>query len=182
MARSCGGATGFNARFINDNKIGPGSVICVMRAGQVIPKIVKVVRHTQPKMPTVNCAWDATGTHLVLNEGAFGDHADSVAMKLILRFFTQLQIDNMKEGLIATFFDSGLKSIGDYLGATAACLAQSPGVNVVLAEKLVANLQRHIKDVDLASLMAASNVFGPGIGETRFRALLKEISRSSEST
>ena len=169
-------ATGFNARFISDNMIGPGSAICVMRAGQVIPKIVKVVRHTKPKMPTgVDCSWDSTRTHLVLSEKTVGDQADSIAMKRILRFFALMQIDNMKEGLVSTFYEAGLRSIADYLEATATQFAQMPGVSDVLADKLVSNIQRRIKDVELASVMAASNVFGAGLGEKKMRTLLEEM-------
>lgn len=36
-------ATGHNAKFIRDNKIGPGAKIHIVRAGQVIPYIVKTV-------------------------------------------------------------------------------------------------------------------------------------------
>lgn len=167
-------ATGFNARFIEDNKIGPGSIIRVIRAGQVIPKIVQVVKHTVPKMPEIACSWDATRVHLVL-QGTGGDQADTVTIKLILRFFTHLQIDNMKEGLVAKFYDAGFKTIHDYLVADTARFLQLPGVSHVLADKLVSNIQEHIKEVDLATLMTASNVFGTGMGERKLKALLKEI-------
>ncbi len=36
-------ATGFNARFIYDNQIGPGAKVEITRAGDVIPQIIKVV-------------------------------------------------------------------------------------------------------------------------------------------
>ena len=169
-------ATGFNARFIEENKIGPGSIIRVIRAGQVIPKIVQVVKHTKPKMPLSESSWDATRVHLVLKEtGEESAETDTVAIKLILRFFSYLQINNMKEGLVAKFYEAGLTSIHDYLAADTARFLQMPGVSHVLAEKLVSNIQQHIKGVELATLMTATNVFGTGIGERKLKALLKEI-------
>ena len=36
-------ATGFNASFIYNNGIGPGSVIQITRAGDVIPHIIRVL-------------------------------------------------------------------------------------------------------------------------------------------
>ena len=48
-------ATGFNAKFIKDNCIGPGAVIEVCRSGEVIPDIMKVISTAEsgePKLPS----------------------------------------------------------------------------------------------------------------------------------
>lgn len=37
-------ATGFNAKFIRDNKIGPGAIIKIIRSGDVIPYIIGVIK------------------------------------------------------------------------------------------------------------------------------------------
>ena len=40
-------ATGFNGKFIRTNKIGPGSIIVIIRSGDVIPHIEEVLKESE---------------------------------------------------------------------------------------------------------------------------------------
>ena len=54
-------ATGFNAAFIRDNKIGPGAVLRVTRSGDVIPFIMGVVTAAEEaQLPTDEYPWHWT--------------------------------------------------------------------------------------------------------------------------
>ena len=44
-------ATAHNAKYIKDNKIGVGSVIQVVRSGDVIPKVHKVIKKASKAKP-----------------------------------------------------------------------------------------------------------------------------------
>ena len=49
-------ATAFNAKFVIDNCIGPGAQIQIVRSGDVIPKIEKVLKPSEtgkPKLPSI---------------------------------------------------------------------------------------------------------------------------------
>ena len=51
--------TGHNAAFIYKNKIGLGSIVSMIKSGDVIPKIQKVIKCSdKPKMPDVKCVWN----------------------------------------------------------------------------------------------------------------------------
>jgi NAD-dependent DNA ligase len=58
-------ATGFNAKFIKDNKIGPGARIIVARSGNVIPQIVGVIKPTYPSFPNVKYSWDRNLVNII---------------------------------------------------------------------------------------------------------------------
>lgn len=46
-------ATGFNAKYILDNKIGKNSVIRIQRSGEVIPDIKEIIKSSFPDLPSV---------------------------------------------------------------------------------------------------------------------------------
>ena len=54
-------ATGFNAKFIHDNGIGPGAQVQITRSGDVIPFIQEVTLPTTAQMPSVGWTWNLTG-------------------------------------------------------------------------------------------------------------------------
>ena len=54
-------ATGFNGSFIEENKIGVGAIIQIVRSGDVIPKILSVTTPAEKaKMPDVDYIWNDT--------------------------------------------------------------------------------------------------------------------------
>ena len=60
-------ATGFNAQFVNDNKIGVGSLITIRRSGKVIPHIVNVVEPAEKSMmPNMDYQWNESGVDIIL--------------------------------------------------------------------------------------------------------------------
>jgi len=70
-------ATGFNAKFISDNGIGPGAKVKIMRSGEVIPYIYEMVESVQPHLPT-KCPFcerelEWRGVHLACPNSGCGD-------------------------------------------------------------------------------------------------------------
>jgi len=60
-------ATGFNAKFIEDNKIGVGAIIKIIRSGDVIPKIEEVITSAEiPLMPKEKYIWNETHVDIML--------------------------------------------------------------------------------------------------------------------
>jgi len=62
-------ATGFNGKFIYENKIGPGSRVILMRSGDVIPHIVEVLSGAEagPQMPEEKYVWGKTGVDIMVD-------------------------------------------------------------------------------------------------------------------
>ena len=66
-------ATGFNGKFIRDNRINIGSIVKLVRSGDVIPHIIEVVQPSKyPNLPDIEYDWTESGvdtvsyTHLTL--------------------------------------------------------------------------------------------------------------------
>ena len=64
-------ATGFNAKFIQDNLIGVGSLVELIRSGDVIPHIRRVISGgiNGAKMPDCSYEWNETGVDILLSKG-----------------------------------------------------------------------------------------------------------------
>ena len=50
-------ASGHNAKYIKDYQIGKNSIIGVVRSGEVIPYVEKVIKSTLPDMPDFPYYW-----------------------------------------------------------------------------------------------------------------------------
>lgn len=161
-------ATAHNARFVQDNGIGPGAVVHVVRSGDVIPKIIRVEEAVPPKLPPVDpeWAWDANGVHAVL--AVLGDTAK---IKILLKFMTALGVEFTKEGSLTKLYEAGFDTIRKILDANPADIADIPGFGDVQAKKMLGSLVAKVAAADVINLMVASNAFGSGIGERKLRAL-----------
>ena len=102
-------ATGKNASFIEKNKIGIGSIIELVRSGDVIPDIKKiVVPAKEPLMPDVPYVWNDTHVDIMLVDKS----ADAtVREKNILGFFKALEVDGIGVGVIKKLIAAGYDSV-----------------------------------------------------------------------
>jgi hypothetical protein len=101
-------ATGFNAKFIHDNKIGPGAVVEITRSGDVFPYIVSVVKAAKkPQMPTGKWEWNATHVDIVAKEGV----SSQICIKLITSFLHQMGFKYIGERRVAKMYAGGVDSI-----------------------------------------------------------------------
>jgi DNA polymerase/3'-5' exonuclease PolX len=109
-------ATGFNGAFINDNKIGIGSIIELIRSGDVIPYIRKVVVPAEePKMPSVPFKWNDTHVDIMLEDLASDE---TVREKNITGFFRGIGVEGLSTGNIKRIIESGFNSVPAILKMT----------------------------------------------------------------
>ena len=102
-------ATGFNGAFINDNKVGIGAVIELIRSGDVIPHIRKVTTPAEEaKMPSVPFKWNDTHVDVLL-EDIHGD--ETVKEKIVTGFFRGIGVEGLSSGNIARIIDTGFDSV-----------------------------------------------------------------------
>ena len=103
-------ATAHNAAFIIKNKIGIGAVVQIVRSGDVIPKVEKVVQPAEEiKMPSdnYNLKWNKTKTDLVLIDS---ENNDIVKLKNI-EAFSQKLVAGLGRGNTKRIMDAGFDSI-----------------------------------------------------------------------
>ena len=173
-------ATAHNAKYIVDNNIGVGSVIQVVRSGDVIPKVLKVIKPSkEPKMPDkdMGVKWNKSGVDLILK-----DMNDStVRDKTTLAFFKTINVDGLKEGNLKKIIAAGYDTIGKILEIKVDDFLEIPGFKEKMANKIYTSMKTQIGKVELPLLMDASNTFGHGMGESRFKLILNQYPNIIES-
>ena len=164
-------ATGFNAKFIEENRIGVGALISIVRSGDVIPHILGVVMPAETiKWPVLAYEWNATHVDIMLTDKA--DDA-TVLEKNIAGFFKGIEVDGLGPGNIKKIIAAGFDSVPKIVAMTKADLLTVDGFKEKTAEKLWTGIKTRISKASLVDLMTASNIFGRGFGERRFTEIFK---------
>jgi len=176
-------ATGFNAQFIVDNKIGPGALIRITRSGDVIPFIQKVVKPaTDPiKLPQPG-KWNATGVDwvtsiqdLLADEGADNDILVlEIKKQQLLDFFVTIGVDGLREGTITQLMQANIVNLVDIIKLPLNMWERLIGAN---GNKIHASLHAVLHDIEPWKLMGGFHSFGKGVGVRKFKALFKALGK-----
>ena len=163
-------ATGFNAKFIKDNSIGIGSLIKLVRSGDVIPHIVEVIQSSsEPMMPKEKYIWNDTNVDIMLENKEINE---TVINKTITGFFKIIGVEGLSTGNIKRITDAGNNSIPKIIRMTKDDFLKVEGFKDKLATKISNGIAEKIKSTSLPELMQATNIFGRGFGEKRFKLIL----------
>lgn len=159
--------TGFNAKFITDNVIGPGAIIEVTRSGDVIPFCAKVISPAnQPALPEDyrdNYHWSETGVDLIANELP----EQSMIMQLV-DFFSGIDAPLLKEGNITSLYEAGYTSELSIIKASEEELIAVLGEN---GTKVFVGLRDRLNGIDEYILAGSLSFFGRGIGRRKIKKL-----------
>ena len=165
-------ATGFNAKFIKDNKIGVGSLIKLIRSGDVIPHIVEVIQSSsEPMMPKDEYVWNSTNVDIMLENK---ETNETVINKTITGFFKIIGVEGLSTGNIKRIMEAGFNTIPKIIKMTKDDFLKVEGFKDKLATKISTGISEKIKSTTLPELMQATNIFGRGFGEKRFKMILNE--------
>ena len=172
-------AAGFNGKYIYDNSIGPGAVIKITRSGDVIPYIVKVVAPAdEPEMPEEEYAWGS-----VKNPAEPGGAVDIYALnpgkimciKILHHFFTTLGVKHVALKTIGRIYDSGGDTLLKLLRMKRGDFMKIDGIEEKSAERIYVNIHEKLRSVPVHVLMAASSLFGQGVGVKTMKALIQSF-------
>jgi len=163
-------ATGFNGAFIKDNNIGVGTVVEIIRSGDVIPYIRKVVVPAEEaKMPSVPYKWNDTHVDIML-EDALSD--ETVKEKNITGFFRGIGVEGLSSGNITRIIKAGYDSVPKILNMTVDELKSVEGFQLKSATKIHDGIKEKIAAASLVTLMSATNIFGRGFSEKRIELIM----------
>lgn len=165
-------ATGHNASFIVKNKINIGSIIKVIRSGDVIPKITKVIKpSSEPKLPPhwIKYKWNETNVDFELINK---EDNSKVKFKNILYFFKTIGVDGLAEGNLKKIMKAGYKTVKEILEIKVEDLEEIDGFQKKMALKIYNSIQVKITSIELVDLMTATNLFGRGMGKSRMKLIL----------
>lgn len=165
-------ATGFNASFVKENKIGIGAVILLVRSGDVIPHILEVIKPAEEiKMPDVKYIWNETQIDILLENH---DSDLIVREKNITRFFKGLDIVGLSSGNVSRIMKAGFDSIKDIIHMSYSDFLIVEGFKEKMANKIYNQIQEKVSNAPLYTLMSVSNIFGRGFGEKKVKKILDE--------
>ncbi len=166
-------ATAFNAKYIVDNHIGPGTKVEIVRSGDIIPYVEKVYvdKQQKPSMPGPEFGsyhWDKNKTHLLLDTPT--ENVD-FRVRRITKFFGAMEIDFVREQTVRKLYDLGLTNLTKILKAPASAFV-GDGTSQQGAERLWNAIHKVLDSkVPLTKLMVASTTFPRGIGLRRLKSL-----------
>lgn len=163
-------ATGFNGAFINDNKVGVGAVIELIRSGDVIPHIRKVtIPAEQAKMPSVPFKWNDTHVDVMLENL---DSDETVKEKNITGFFRGIEVQGLSSGNVARIIQAGYDTVPKIIKMNVNELLQVEGFKDKTANKLYIGIKEKIDAATLVTIMSASNMFGRGFSEKKLELIM----------
>ena len=166
-------ATGFNGKFIVDNKIGVGAVVTLIRSGDVIPHILSVVKPAdEPLMPSDEYIWNETGVDIVLVDKM---NDTSVNHKVITLFFKTIGVDGLGPGNVKKIIDAGFNTIPLIISMKREQYLEIEGFKQKMSDKIYDGIKQKMSEASLPLLMDATNIFGRGFGEKKFQSILLEL-------
>lgn len=166
-------ATGFNAAFIKDNNIGIGTMITLIRSGDVIPYIKSVTTPSkEPKMPLVPYKWNDTCVDIMLENIS----EDSIVKeKNITGFFKGIQVEGLSSGNIIRLINAGYDDVFKIIKMTEKDFLKVEGFKDKMANKIYTGIKEKLKEASIITLMASSNIFGRGFSEKKIELILNEL-------
>ncbi len=166
-------ATAFNAKYISDNIIGPGSIVKIIKSGDVIPYIQEIIKKSdtgKPKMPSIKYEWNETGVDIIATE-LDEENMNKIIVKKLAYFFSTLDIKYMAEGTIEKFVENGFDDLPKILKADKQKLYKIEGLGSKSVDKIFDSIDEGLTDRKICEIMAASQIFGRGIGTKKFKLI-----------
>jgi NAD-dependent DNA ligase len=168
--------TGFNLKYIQDNKINKGTQIQIIKSGDVIPYIYKILTPSkEPQMPPSDIKWHWNDTQV---DAVIDDPSGNADVRLakLVAFFKTMQVDGVGEGVIAKLVAGGYEDLQAILNATPDRIAQVDGFQLRSATNIYNGIHKVLdKPQPLERILTASGVFQIGLGEKKFKMLLDAI-------
>lgn len=179
-------ATGFNGKFIKDNKIGVGTRLLIVRRGDVIPHIEKVLSESnsgEPAMPdTAGYPYEFAkgGVEVKLATGANAKSSRNpeitreIQLKELETFVSRIKFDGVSSGMVEKLFNGGIKTVKDFVYVKKEDLLKIDGIKERMADKIDTSIGRRMNQVDSITLMSASNKLGRGFSVKKIQLIIDE--------
>ena len=165
-------ATGFNGKFIEENKIGIGAIVQIVRSGDVIPHILSVPTQADAAlMPTEPYEWNDTHVDVILVNKI---NNITVKEKLIEGFFNNIGVDGFKAGKIKKVIAAGYDTITKILKMTPDDFEKIDGFAKKSANQIHSSIKEKIEDANLITLMNSTN-FARGLRDKKFQPILEQF-------
>lgn len=176
--------TGYNAKYVIDNHIARGSVIRIIRSGDVIPKHIATLNYNEVEckkmiVDTLQCSscggllvWDENNVELICKS----NNCRQKKIGQLVYAFSVLGCEEFGEPTLTKLYDSGYCSLQSIFCMSEAELGKIEGIGSVLAKIIYNQLIILKKDgVPLARLLTAMNFFEGKIAEKTCQKIFNNI-------
>lgn len=159
-------ATGNNAAFIVDNKIGPGAVVKIIKGGEIIPKIEEVITPSEQggQLPeNIEYEWNESHKEIILKDK---EENDDVKIKRLTIFFKTIGIEGIGPGTYKKLFEAGFDTIKKIALIQKKDLIKLEGIKEKSADNIITAIESVLKcEIDIKKIVVGSCIMGDGIGE-----------------
>lgn len=173
--------SGFNAKAIKDaGGLGKGSIIKVIRSGDVIPRWVETIKNVPAKLPEkcIHCGtalkWTKTNTDLLCdNTNCVGFQSERV-----IGFFSKFKIDKLSTGTLTKLIKQGYNTVPKIMRISEEVLARIDGLGPKSSKTIITNMLKKLEKVSLAEVMDASAMFtdtSSGLGKRRAKMIINRV-------
>lgn len=170
-------ASVFNSRYMEENGVGVGAVVTIVKGGDIIPKINTVIEPVEFKAPPHSSPSD-NGVKL---KGDYEYYKDEINLKRIIAFFETLKTKHFSEKTIQKLIDNGYNSVAKILEV----VNDEDYLDKLLEidtfkEKTINKIVQQIKDksnLQIALLMSASSCF-ESLAEKKLNLILSNLTQS----
>ena len=185
---------GYNAQYIRDNDLGPGSVVEVRKSGEIIPQVINIIQSTKANLPTTcpDCgeplSWE--GVHLVCTNT---ECSNSIEQDLLVWLQNLVPLDNLGDTLKLKFINQLVQngyiedtSIEEVMRCKIHLDEETPSVQFNNFAKMWNNLHNPDFKFDLVHALIACNI--PRIGDltaikfAKYPKKILELLDSNENT
>ena len=148
-----------NFSHVKKMQLGPGSIITLIKSGDVIPRIMagtKSPQYSQPKKcETCRSKLVFNGTDLLC------DNPKCLAFRLprLVNFFKKLDVEEMGKGTVEIFAKAGYNTVAKILAMPPKKMAELDRMGEKSAATIIKNLKTTMSKWKLYEFMAASGIF-----------------------
>lgn len=167
-------ATGYNAKWIVDNGIGPGAIVGGSRMGDVVPNITRVIKSVLPQMPEGTYEWNETKVDIIMT----GDDVLSVVlMRQLTETARSLDIDGLRDGTAQKIVDTGEYETFNEMFSAIASWPRNWWVDLIGANggKIFDDFHAKMAGIPLSVWLGSVPHFGRGVGKRKMKKLCEGL-------
>jgi DNA ligase (NAD+) len=166
-------ATGYNYKFIIDNRIGKGAQVKVRRCGDVIPNITAILRSAKhPAHPPLSSfTLTETGVDAVANDPSAFGATNTYAAETLAYFFKVMHVPHISAKTAARFVEQGYTTPFQVAQVSVEEMATWDGFAEKSSRLLYENIRKSLREASALQWVVAGGVFGRGVGERKLKAL-----------
>ena len=161
---------GFNAYYIEQNKINTGTILQIIRSGDVIPHILNVVSpSSNGKMPDLPYKWTSSKIDIIIEDM----ENETLKLKQLTLFFKTLEVEDLSEKNVKKIMDSGNNTIEKIIQMKLNDFLSIKGFQERMANKIYNGIHEKLNNTTIEQLMVGSNIFNRGTSINKIKLIFE---------